>query len=245
MLGKIEGKTTRGRQMMRWLIASPIRWTWVWAGSGSWWWTGKPAVLQSMGSQSPTRLRLNWLNGSFVYSSTRWRSNDTIETAPLFGSASFFSIAGSFLQAQKAVTPQKGSRENYEVEILIILLSLSGQNAKALWRAGIAPPHVQGGVCSLLIFTWPGDPKTAPKAAALPASNPPNKTLLVLSSGEGNGTPLQYSCPENPMDGGVWWAAVYGVAQSRTRLKWQQQQQQQPFHLNKTSVQMKLCTKEK
>ena len=37
--------------------------------------------------------------------------------------------------------------------------------------------------------------------------------------GEGNGNPLQYSCLENPMDGGAWWAAVSGVAQSRTRLK--------------------------
>ena len=36
--------------------------------------------------------------------------------------------------------------------------------------------------------------------------------------GEGNGTPLQYSCLENPMDGGPWWAAVHGVAKSRTRL---------------------------
>ena len=36
--------------------------------------------------------------------------------------------------------------------------------------------------------------------------------------GEGNGTPLQYSCLENPMDGGAWWAAVHGVATSRTRL---------------------------
>ena len=42
-----------------------------------------------------------------------------------------------------------------------------------------------------------------------------------LSNGcirEGNGTPLQYSCLENPMDGGAWWAAVNGVAKSRTRL---------------------------
>ena len=38
--------------------------------------------------------------------------------------------------------------------------------------------------------------------------------------GEGNGNPLQCSCLENPGDGGAWWAAVYGVAQSRTRLKW-------------------------
>ena len=37
--------------------------------------------------------------------------------------------------------------------------------------------------------------------------------------GEGNGNPLQYSRLENPRDGGAWWAAVYGVAQSRTRLK--------------------------
>ena len=37
--------------------------------------------------------------------------------------------------------------------------------------------------------------------------------------GEGNGNPLQCSCLENPRDGGAWWAAVYGVAQGRTRLK--------------------------
>ena len=36
---------------------------------------------------------------------------------------------------------------------------------------------------------------------------------------EGNGNPLQCSCLENPRDGGTWWAAVYGVAQSQTRLK--------------------------
>ena len=41
----------------------------------------------------------------------------------------------------------------------------------------------------------------------------------LLSGREGNGTPLQYSCLENPRDGGAWWAAVCGVAQSRTRLK--------------------------
>ena len=38
--------------------------------------------------------------------------------------------------------------------------------------------------------------------------------------GEGNGNPLQGSCLENPREGGAWWAAVYGVAQSWTRLKW-------------------------
>ena len=37
--------------------------------------------------------------------------------------------------------------------------------------------------------------------------------------GEGNGNPLHCSCLENPRDGGAWWAAIYGIAQSRTRLK--------------------------
>ena len=39
------------------------------------------------------------------------------------------------------------------------------------------------------------------------------------SPGEGNGSPLQYPCLENPRDEGAWWAAVYGVTQSQTRLK--------------------------
>ena len=42
--------------------------------------------------------------------------------------------------------------------------------------------------------------------------------VLAVVGGEGNGTPFQYSCLENLMDGGAWWAAVHGVAKSRTRL---------------------------
>ena len=45
-----------------------------------------------------------------------------------------------------------------------------------------------------------------------------NKRGLTQKTGEGNGNPLQYSCLENPMDGGAWWAAVHGVAKSQTRL---------------------------
>ena len=42
---------------------------------------------------------------------------------------------------------------------------------------------------------------------------------LTNSPWEGNGNPLQWSCLKNPRDGGAWWAAIYGLAQSRTRLK--------------------------
>ena len=44
------------------------------------------------------------------------------------------------------------------------------------------------------------------------------KRTLAHTVGKGNGTPLQYSCLENPMDGQAWWAAVQGVAKSQTRL---------------------------
>ena len=56
----------------------------------------------------------------------------------------------------------------------------------------------------------------------MPRADSLEKTLMLgkiegrRRSREGNGTPLQYSCLENPMDGGAWWTAVYGVAQSRS-----------------------------
>ena len=43
-----------------------------------------------------------------------------------------------------------------------------------------------------------------------------NNVVIKHSHGEGNGDPLQYSCLENPMDGGAWWAVVHGVAKSQT-----------------------------
>ena len=48
--------------------------------------------------------------------------------------------------------------------------------------------------------------------------DPMNCSTPGLPIGEGNGNPLQYSCLENPKDGGAWWALVHGVAMSRTRL---------------------------
>ena len=57
MLGKIEGRREGVNRGWDGWIASPTRWTWIWASSKSWWWTGTPGVLQSMGSQ---RVRHDW-----------------------------------------------------------------------------------------------------------------------------------------------------------------------------------------
>ena len=58
MWGKIEGRRRRGQQRIYGWMASPTQWTWVWVNSASWWWTGRPSVLQSMGSQ---RVRRDWV----------------------------------------------------------------------------------------------------------------------------------------------------------------------------------------
>ena len=57
MLGKIEGREEGDDRGWDGWMASPTQWMWVWVSSGSWWWTGKPGVLQSMGSQ---RVRRDW-----------------------------------------------------------------------------------------------------------------------------------------------------------------------------------------
>ena len=51
MLGKIEDGKRRGDRGWNGWMASLTQWTWVWANSGTWWWTGKPGMLQSLGSQ--------------------------------------------------------------------------------------------------------------------------------------------------------------------------------------------------
>ena len=58
MLRNIEGRRRRGQQTMRYWMASLTQWTWVWVSSGCWWRTGKPRVLQSMGSE---RVRHDWV----------------------------------------------------------------------------------------------------------------------------------------------------------------------------------------
>ena len=59
-------------------MASPNWWTWVWVSSGSWWWTGRPGVLQSMGSPSQTRLS-NWTE----LNSQSWQEGKVVNVHPL------------------------------------------------------------------------------------------------------------------------------------------------------------------
>ena len=68
----------------------------------------------------------------------------------------------------------------------------------------------------MLYLGFPGGSED--KASACNAGDLGSIPGLGRSPGEGNGNPLQYSCLENPMDGGAWWATVHGVTKSWTRL---------------------------
>ena len=64
------------------------------------------------------------------------------------------------------------------------------------------------------IYDFPGGSDV--KASACNVGDPGSIPGLGRSPGEGNGNPLQYSCLENPIDGGAWWATVHGVAELDT-----------------------------
>ena len=68
-------------------------------------------------------------------------------------------------------------------------------------------------------ISWMEEPGRLQSMGSLRLGHDWAASLSLSCIGEGNGNPLQCSCLDNPRDGGAWWAAVYGVTQSRTRLK--------------------------
>ena len=77
MLGKIEGRRRRDdREWDAWM-ASLTQWTWIWINSGSWWRTGKPGVLQSMGLQ---RVRHNWVTEQQIHAYTYSHTHIYLDT---------------------------------------------------------------------------------------------------------------------------------------------------------------------
>ena len=120
MLGKTEGRWRRGRQRMRWLVSSPTQWTWVWVYSGSWWWTGRPNVLQSVSMQGVVHdwvSELNWLS---------WWCHPTISSSV----TSFYSYPQSF--------PASGSF------LISQLFASGGQSIVASAIASVLPINIQG-----------------------------------------------------------------------------------------------------
>ena len=88
MLEKIEGRRRRGWQRIRWLDGITHSWTWVWVNSGSWWWTERPGVLQSVQSQRVRHdwaTELRWFRFSLVIANFCVWSHYTCDWASLVG----------------------------------------------------------------------------------------------------------------------------------------------------------------
>ena len=117
---------------------------------------------------------------------------------------------------------------------IIIIYKMWGEREKSLGWESLTTP-------SWLIYSFPTLPSWHPNPVLLPGKSHGRRSLVGCSPwgrkesdtteplhfhfslsciGEGNGNPLQCSCLEIPRDRGAWWAAIYGVTQSQTRLKW-------------------------
>ena len=116
MLGGIGGGRRRGRHDRGWdgWMASSIQWTWVWVNSGSWWWTGRPGVLQFMGSQRVGHdwaTELNWTELNIVTQYSTLIRNNTL----FFLSAHKTSFMIDHMLGNKQVLRNLGRLKSYQV----------------------------------------------------------------------------------------------------------------------------------
>ena len=96
------------------------------------------------------------------------------------------------------------------IRSLLVMSLLKNMCLRKLTAMSLRTPPFQ------FLSSWPHPRSSAPHPSN---RTPPSPTVTTnCQNNTAHGTPLQYSCLENPMDGGPWWAAVRGVAQSRTRL---------------------------
>ena len=192
---KTEGRRMRGRQRMRWLDGITDQWTWVWASSGSWWWTRKPGVHGV--AELDTTEQLNWTDwlsseaklGFFFCPTSRAVVNVGNRLPPQVT----FHVDSFSATVFKCTFPQLTHRE--EKDKILLLLDTTTIDRGLPWWLSCQSAYTAG---DLGLIPW------------IPDSG--------RSLGEGNGNPLQYSCLENSLDRGAWWATAYGIPTSWTQL---------------------------
>ena len=106
------------------------------------------------------------------------------------------------------------------------LLQHNNSKASILWCSAffivqLSHPYMSTGK-TIALSSWTEEPGRLQSMGSLRVRHDwvTSLSLFTFMHWEGNGNPLQCYCLENPRDGGAWWAAVYGVTQSLTRLKW-------------------------
>ena len=215
-VGKIEGGKRRGRQRMRWLMASPTQWTWVWASSRSWWWTGRPGVLQSMGLQRVRHdwaTELNWTEGDLL---RPWPcdSSQGLEGREAARDASHTSCWETSLNTWAGLSAPSCLSHSARVRGEA---SVSGFYRAFSTRLQDLGQRARDVICGIYIV-WAS-------LVTQPVKNPPANAGHVRDTGSGwipglgrspgggHGNLLQYPGLENPMDRGAWRATVRGIAE--------------------------------
>ena len=187
-----------------WMV-SLTQWTWVWVNSRSWWGTGRPDVLQSMGSQLDMTERLNWTDWMYVYGGPQ--KSDALEFMRPFQSKHTHLGALSW--------------EWFEFILSLLFYPSSSFFLVSNWAItfGVSETHGLFITFSLIIFRVYALPLlgfpcgSAGKESACSAGDLGSIPGLGRSPGEGKGYPLQYSGLENSLD-----CIIYGVTKSQTRL---------------------------
>ena len=108
------------------------------------------------------------------------------------------------------------------INLILQMMKLRQKEVKILFQGYVASESGEGnGSTFAWKIPWTEEPGRLQSMRSLESDTTERLHFHFSLSciGEGNGNPLQCSCLENPRDGEAWWAAVYGVAQSRTRLK--------------------------
>ena len=179
-------------------MASPTQWTWVWVGSGIWWWTGKPRVVQSIESQSRTQLS-DWTELN------KWRNSGSVTAK--------YSLTGQVWNQGLRVSWDR-RLDLYDLAKKFSLLHVPAP--KTIFSGYVLTPLRENSTINKCKHN---------KGASLVAQQ--SRICLQCRSQGRWGfhpwvgkIPLQYSCLENAMDRGAWRATVHGVAKSWTRLKW-------------------------
>ena len=206
-------------------MASPTQWTWICVNSGCWWWTGRPGMLQSMGSQ---RVRHNWMTelNLPIMKYCHDYLLDTHSDQPSGFCEGPRSVPGfvlSWISVLLGFDLVIFIHCYHDGPFLVWLLAF-----QLLWldSSFIRSSHFRIYFldfaayiylhCLLWLLYWV-QPHFQASQVALVVKNPPaNDMGSGRPPGGGHVNPLQYSCLENPMDRETWWATVHLVAQSWT-----------------------------
>ena len=178
-------------------------------------WTEEPGGLQSMGS---LRVGHDWATSLSLFTFMHWRRK--WQSTPVFlpgesqGWGSWWAAIYGVTQSRTRLKQLSSSSLLWKTKVLAIFhITYYSISEKAM------APHSSTFAWKI---PWTEEPGRLQSMGLLESDTTEQLHFHFSLSciGEGNGKPLQCSCLENPRDGGAWWAAIYGIAQSWTRLKW-------------------------